>query len=95
MTRERLEALSAAGWRVTRDGSTATAILTWDDPDDPESGWEVLVLHTTGHGSRFSLSTVGMGLSERSIADARRLSAAVEEALELLEGWRGELPNEE
>jgi hypothetical protein len=61
MTRRELAALQEGGWRLTRDGSTATAYYAWDDPDDPDSGWEVLVLHTAGHGSRFSLNVAGDG----------------------------------
>ena len=95
MTGEHLAELKRQGWRLTRDGSTATAHFAWDDPDDPESGWELLVLHTAGHGSRFTLNTVGLGLSERPAAEARRLSEALAGALTLLDGWRGELPDEE
>lgn len=95
MTVEELAELERAGWRLTRDGSTATAHLAWDDPDDPESGWELLVLHTAGHGSRFTLNTAGLGLSERPAAEARRLSEALAGALALLDEWGGELPDEE
>jgi len=95
MTQERLAALTERGWRLTRDGSTATAFLPWDDPDDPDSGWELFVLHTAGHGSRFTLNGVESGLTERPLPEARRLHAALTEALELLESWSGELPDEE
>jgi hypothetical protein len=95
MTQQRLFELAARGWRLTRDGSTATALFTWDDPEDPESGWELLVLHTAGHGSRFTLDPIGSGLSERRLPEARGLFDALAEALELLEAWRGELPEED
>ena len=91
MTDERLEALERDGWRLTRDGSTGTAFLAWDDPDDPESGWELLVFHTAGHGNRFSLNVNGAGLSERPLPDLRRLTYALSAATELLQDWRGEL----
>ncbi len=52
------------GWELTRDGSTATARYTWDDPDDPDAWWEVLVLHTSGHPARVSVRVEGGALSE-------------------------------
>ena len=88
----RLRDLLQRGWRLTRDGSTSTAYRVWEEPEDPESGWEVLVLHTAGHGAKLTLNPLGSGLSERSLADARRLFETLAEALELVEGWRGELP---
>jgi hypothetical protein len=94
MLRERLLQLEQAGWRITRDGSTATARLDWDDPEDPDSSWQIMVLHTAGHGARFSLEASGWGLTERSAADARRFQEALAEALELMEGWGGELAEE-
>lgn len=95
MTREQLENLEREGWRLTRDGSTATAFYAWDDPDDPESGWEVMVLRTSGHGSRFVLNPLGSGLSERPLSEARHLARALDAALLLMEGWNGELPDED
>ena len=94
MTRELLDRCEAQGWRLTRDGSTSTAMLAWDDPDDPESGWEILVLHTEGHASRLTLSEVGSGLTELPVADARRVLEALETAMRLLEEWKGELPED-
>ena len=94
MTPEQLHDLERRGWRLTRDGSTATAYLAWDDPDDPDSGWELLVLHTAGHGARFTLNVSESGLTERSPADAGRLLAGLSGAAELLDGWTGELPDE-
>jgi len=94
MTEQRLAELATRGWRLTRDGSTATAFLAWDDPQDEESGWELLVLHTAGHGCRFTLDPFGSGLTERRLPDAQALHLAIAEALELLEGWQGELPDE-
>jgi hypothetical protein len=94
MTRERLLELDERGWRLTRDGSTSTAHFSWDDPDDPESGWELLVLHTSGHGARFTLNTFESGLTERSPADARRLHQALSEATRLMAEWKGELTDE-
>lgn len=95
MSEARLRELEDRGWRITRDGSTATASFVWEDPDDEESGWEMLVLHTAGHVTRFVLTPDGSGLYERSPDDARRLHATLTEALELLEGWRGEVPSED
>jgi hypothetical protein len=94
MSKERLAELEARGWRLTRDGSTATALLAWEDPDDEGSGWELMVLHTAGHGSRFTLDASGAGLTERGGADAQALHLALTETLELLEHWHGELPDE-
>ncbi|MFN3652122.1 MAG: hypothetical protein ACK47B_21305 [Armatimonadota bacterium] len=94
MTRERLQQLEGKEWRLTRDGSTATAHRAWDDPLDPDSGWELLVLHTAGHGARLTLNTFESGLTERSLEDTRRLLAALEEAAELQEHWRGELSDD-
>ena len=92
MTPDRLKELEAAGWHITRDGSTATARFNWDDPEDPEVAWELLVLHTSGHPNRFSLDAEG--LSERSPADLALLTAALHSAAELLARWAGQLPDE-
>ena len=94
MDPRRLEELEQAGWHLTRDGSTATAQFAWDDPDDPESGWEILVLHTAGHGCRFTLNAFGSGLTERPPGDARALLAGLAQASALLAAWQGELPSE-
>ncbi len=94
MTADRLQELRRHGWRLTRDGSTATAQFYWEDPDDPENGWELLVLHTAGHGCRFSLDAVESGVTERSIEDAVRLHTALGEAMDLLQDWTGELPED-
>lgn len=91
MTDARLRELEDQGWRITRDGSTATASFVWGDPDDDDSGWEILVLHTAGHSTRFVLTPDGSGLYERSAAEVRQLQAVLVEALELMEGWRGEV----
>lgn len=90
-----LNDLSARGWILTRDASTSTALLAWSDPDDPDSGWEILVLHTAGHGARFTLNVLGSGLTERSLAELKALQGALEEASELLQGWSGEILSEE
>lgn len=95
MERSRLAALAERGWRLTRDGSTSTAFLAWDDPDDPDSGWELMVLHTAGHPAKFTQTIHDLGLSERPLADAERLRESLDEVLELLQEWRGELPEEE
>ena len=95
MTTGRLEALARLGWRLTRDGSTATAHFAWDDPEDSDSGWEILVLHTSGHGSRFTLNVFESGLTERPPAEAGALLHALTAASELLDGWQGELPEEQ
>lgn len=94
MTQQQLSALVGAGWRLTRDGSTATARLVWEDPDDFEDGWEILVLHTAGHGARVTVNVDEAGLTERSASDARRFHRAITDALALVESWQGELPNE-
>jgi hypothetical protein len=90
MTRERLLALSEVGWRLSRDGSTSTAYRAWDDPLDPESGWELLVLYTAGHGSRLTVNGFGSGLTERPRQEAEQFEAAFTEAMELVRGWSGE-----
>lgn len=92
MTEERLIALVERGWRLNRDGSTSTAQFAWDDPGDAENGWEILVLHTEGHVSRFTLNVLESGLTERSPDEAKSLAEALAEAQELLRGWKGELP---
>jgi hypothetical protein len=94
MVPEKLLEFKRQGWRLTRDGSTATAHYAWDDPDDPESGWEVLVLHTAGHGARFTLNGFESGLTERRLRDAERLGGVLAAAVELLSDWRGELPDD-
>lgn len=94
MSATSVDELARRGWQLTRDGSIATAIYTWDDPADPESGWQLVVVYTSGHGARFSLSADGDGLTERSLAEAGRLHEALTDALWLLEWWRGELPGE-
>jgi hypothetical protein len=95
MEQARLIELSECGWRLTRDGSTSTAFLAWDDPDDPDSGWELMVLHTAGHPAKFTLTPNELGLSERPLADAERLHRALEDVMELLRNWQGELPEED
>lgn len=95
MTRERLLELQERGWRLTRDGSTGTAFFAWEDPLDPDSGWEVLVLHTAGHRNRFTLEPSESGLTERSLAEVDLLLRALQEARELQAEWQGELPDEE
>lgn len=91
---ERLHRLAARGWQLTRDGSTATARFSWDDPDDPDSGWELLVLHTAGHRPRFTLHVYESGLTERGAAEGAQLAEALAEARELLADWGGELPED-
>ena len=95
MTRERLLELTGVGWRVSRDGSTSTAYRTWDDPLDADSGWELLVLHTAGHGSRLTVNGFGSGLTERPRPDAEQFEVAFLEAMELVRGWGGEPAEEE
>jgi hypothetical protein len=92
LERGELGELAERGWRLGRDGSTATAHLAWDDPEDPESGWELLVLHTAGHGARFTLNVYGSGLTERDGGTAARLRVALGDVCRLLERWEGELP---
>lgn len=94
MTEAELMDLAGRGWRLTRDGSTSTAALAWDEPGDPENSWELLVLHTEGHGSRFTLNAGDSALTERSPEDARRLLAALQDAVALLHGWRGALSDQ-
>ena len=89
VTKDTIAAFVRSGWRLTRDGSTATAHFAWDDPEDEESGWELLVLHTSGHGARLTLNAYGSGLTERPPADAHRLGEALWQALVLVEGWSG------
>lgn len=91
MTQQRLRELEDSGWRLTRDGSTATAHLAWDDPDDPESGWEVLVLHTAGHGAKLTVNVSGSGLSERTLAEVLRFRDAIDQAAQLVQEWSGEV----
>ncbi len=93
MPPEQLDALTQSGWRLTRDGSTATAHLVWEDPDDPESAWEILVLHTAGHGARLTVNVDGSGLTERSADEAARFEVAMAQAMKLVRDWRGELPD--
>lgn len=94
MTRERLQELAERGWSFTRDGSTGTAFLLWEDPDDPDSGWELQVLKTEGHRARFTLEPMESGLTERSPEEMRSLQQALGEAQALLDGWGGELLEE-
>lgn len=91
MLEKRLRELEKSGWRLTRDGSTATAYLAWDDADDPESGWEVLVLHTAGHGAKLTVNVSGSGLSERTLAEALRFREAIDAAAQLVRDWSGEV----
>jgi len=95
MDRFRLDEFSNRGWALTRDGSTSTAFLEWRDTDDSESGWEIMILHTAGHGARFTLNVFGSGLTERSLAELSALQLAFEQSSELLRGWSGEIPGEE
>lgn len=90
--RDQLIHLETRGWRITRDGSTATARFNWDDPDADQASWEVLVLHTAGHPNRFSLDTEA--LSERTGAELQVLRQVLTEAELLLADWTGELPDE-
>ena len=85
-----LERLETRGWRLTRDGSTATALYRWGDPDDPDAGWEVQVLHTAGHGCRFVLISDESGLYERNAAELGQLREALADAAELMASWQGE-----
>ena len=94
MDRERLSALIDSGWRLTRDGSTATAQFVWEDPHSPADAWEILVLHTAGHGSRLTVNVDEAGLTERAPADLQRFHQALGEALILAESWLGELPED-
>jgi 2-polyprenyl-6-methoxyphenol hydroxylase-like FAD-dependent oxidoreductase len=94
MTQERLQELAARGWSFTRDGSTGTAFLLWEDPDDPESGWELQVLKSEGHRARFTLEPLESGLTERSPEEAQQLQEALTEVQELLGAWGGELLDE-
>jgi hypothetical protein len=94
MTQEQLNALVDAGWRLTRDGSTATALFVWEDRDDPDCGWEILVLHTAGHGARLTVNVEEAGLTERSPSEARFFHSTVGQAMMLAESWQGELPEE-
>jgi len=95
VTPERIDQLTARGWVLSRDGSTATAFREWQDPDDPDNGWEMLVLHTAGHGARFTLNVLGSGLTERTSAEVAALREALEEASELLASWSGEPAKDE
>ena len=88
-----MSAFRDAGWRLTRDGSTATAQLVWEDADDPDSAWELLVLHTAGHGARLTVNVEQSGLTERSPEEAARFGEAVAQAVDLVRHWGGELPD--
>ena len=90
MTEEELQAYEEAGWRFSRDGSTATACLVWEDPEDPCEGWEILVLHTAGHGCRCTLNALGSGLTECAPEAAVRVAAALDGAGKLSLVWQGE-----
>jgi hypothetical protein len=94
MQQDRLEELAERGWSFTRDGSTGTAFYVWEDPEDPDSGWELQVLKTEGHRARFTLEPLESGLTERSPEEATQLRAALAEAQELLGSWNGELLDE-
>lgn len=91
----RLRQLANQGWRFTRDGSTATASLYWEDPDDPDSSWELQILKTEGHRPRFTLDPSESGLTERAPDDLHRLCAALADADELMRLWGGELPEDD
>jgi len=91
MKLDRLQEFVERGWSFTRDGSTGTAFFIWEDPDDPDSGWELQVLKTEGHRARFTLEPMESGLTERSPDEATQLQAALTEAQELLVSWGGEL----
>jgi hypothetical protein len=91
---QRLSALVEAGWRLTRDGSTATAQFVWEDAQEPEDTWEILVLHTAGHGARITVNIDEAGLTERSRSEVELFHRAVSEALALAESWQGELPDD-
>ncbi len=95
MNAEELLELRHRGWRITRDGSTATAQWTWDDLDEEADGWEVLVLHTSGHPPRFTLNLFESGLTERHALDLVRLQGVLTDARALLERWQGEVPDPE
>lgn len=95
MTALQLRALAARGWRFIRDGSTATAFLLREDPDDPESGWELQVLKSEGHRARFTLEPSESGLTERGPEELEQLALALADAGELMRRWQGELPDEE
>ena len=95
MTADRLRELAAAGWRITRDGSTSTAQLAFDDANDPDSGWELLVLYTSGHQARLTVNVFGDGLTERTAAEAGPFLAAISQARELLADWEGDPFEEE
>ncbi len=90
MTAERLRELTASGWRITRDGSTSTAQLAHDEPNDPESGWELLVLYTSGHQARLTVNLFGDGLTERTAFEVGPFLDGTVQARELLESWEGE-----
>lgn len=92
--RETLARLASEGWRFTRDGSTATARLRWDDPEEEGAGWEMTVLHTAGHGARFVMEAEGSALYERTLADVREVHRRLEQALLLLQEWEGEAPGD-
>lgn len=94
MQQDRLQELVERGWTFTRDGSTGTAFFIWEDPHDPDSGWELQVLKTEGHRARFTLEPLESGLTERSPDEAAQLLAALAEAQDLLRSWNGELLEE-
>lgn len=95
ITPETIARLTLRGWQLTRDGSTGTAQLVWEDPDDRDSGFVLMVLHTAGHGCRFTLEPFGSGLSERMDSDAALLQESLSDARLLLRDWQGELPDEQ
>jgi hypothetical protein len=94
MRLERLRELQERGWTLTRDGSTASALFVWEDPDEPGNGWELHVLHSSGHRPRFTLEPLESGLTERSREEGEALRERLAEALELLRDWRGETGEE-
>jgi len=95
MDLEHLRKLAERGWRFTRDGSTATALFLWEDPEDPDSGWEFQILKTEGHRPRFTLDPTESGLTERSAGDLETLADTIADAGALLLHWQGELLDED
>jgi len=53
------------------------------------------VLHTAGHGSRFTLNVAGSGLTERSREEVLHLQHVLRDAMDLLVDWQGELQNDD
>lgn len=94
LTWEQLKELQEIGWQLTRDGSTATARFLWEDPEEPDSAWEALVLQTSGHGTRFTLQVHGEALTEIPLPLFRQLQERLREAELLCASWEGELPED-